>query len=95
MKTDMLIPTVDPVAVTGLWLLSLTARREHQILARILTKLAAPEIELLAVQYRVEEGSGALVRCGFSLRMTPAWADLLTAKLRQVVSVEEVAIVRL
>ncbi len=88
-------PVSDPATTRRVWLLSVTARREPQLLSRLLSKLAVPEIELIAVEFRTETGLSQRVRCGFCLQMTSAWAELIVAKLRHLVPVEEVASVRL
>ncbi len=88
-------PTAGPVAdAPSLWLCSITARREPQLLARLLSKLANPEVEVFAVEYRVMEASPDRVRCSLCVHATSAWAHFVMKKIGQVVAVEEVSSVR-
>ncbi|MBS0664282.1 MAG: hypothetical protein JSR48_13535 [Verrucomicrobia bacterium] len=101
MKTTPLTSKLPAVAAVGpamelpsLWLCTITARREPQLLARLLSKLANPDVEVFAVEYRVIEESPERVRCNLCVHATAAWAEFVMKKLRQVVAVEEVSSIR-
>lgn len=101
MKNTTLVPNYPGITmaesvadVPSLWLCSITARREPQLLARLLSKLANPGVEVFAVEYRVVEESPDRIRCNLCVRATAAWANFVVKKLRQVVAVEEVSSIR-
>lgn len=81
--------TVHEPAERRVFMISIEARREPMLLARILTKLAVPDIELLKMQYAVAPDN-ELARCELLVRTTPARTDLTVAKLRKLVPVQSV-----
>jgi len=81
-------PWNDPEAETVIatWRLEITAAPEPLLLARVLQKLAVPEIELLAVDYAAGTAAGEACTT-LHIRAAAARARLATVRIEKLVSV--------
>jgi len=87
-------PPPPPATVHGAtapvhWTIQIDATSEQLLLARILQKLAVPEIELHTVHF-VAGRAGSPARVAVGIWAAPAWAELVARRLRKLVHVHRV-----
>jgi hypothetical protein len=87
--TDPTQLTVHGAASPKRWRISATSDQTQLTLPRVLQKLAVPAATLSEAHY-VAGASGMPARIEIVIQTTPAWANLLCAKLRMLTGMREV-----